>query len=496
MATPRTNLLLLMTDQQRGDTLGCAGHPVCETPWLDQLASQGARFAHAYSAVPSCIPARSILHTGMTAWNCGQLGYVGLRHRDYPHTLAGELTAAGYQTICVGKLHVWPQRAHWGFERTVLDESSRVETPGFQSDYLRWFEAHREGAYGYRDHGLDWNSWVSRPSHLPEHLHPTHWTAQQSLEFLQQRDPTRPFFLFTSFARPHSPFDPPEPYFRMYDGRADLPPAAVGSWADQVYPFPEQRDLVNAWRAERTPRETARARAGYYGSVTCIDHQIGRLLYELQRLRLDQTTTIVFCSDHGDMLGDHHLWRKTYAYEGSARVPFLVRPAPVLGLAGGQVVEQPVELRDILPTLLESAGVPLPDLVDGRSVLPLLRGETAGWRDYLHGEHATCYHPAAEHHYVTDGCEKLVWLPRADRLQFFDLTADPLETRDLAADPASADRVARWTGRLVAELEPRGLGLVESGRLVAQTDRPVVRLSPLHERYERPFEAPPPPHHL
>lgn len=481
MPDPRPNVVLIMTDQQRGDCLGCDGHPVCETPNLDQLAGEGARFPHAYSAVPSCIPARAALYTGMSQWRNGQLGYAGLIDRRYPHTIAGELTAAGYQTRAVGKLHVWPQRKAWGFEHTVLDESGRRETPGFISDYHQWFEEHRDGPYGYRDHGIDWNSWMARPSHLPEHLHCTNWTAQEGIRFIRNRDETRPFFLFLSFARPHSPYDPSAVYFEQYIGREDIPPPAVGDWLD-LFDGVDDRDDVNAWFARRRPAEIHRARAAYYGSITQIDHQIGRLLYELRHAGLYQHTLFVFVSDHGDMLGDHHLWRKTYAYEGSARVPFIVRLPRAHGIAGGQVIDAVVELRDVMPTILDACGLPVPDSVDGRSVLPLLRGEDIAWRSYLHGEHSQCYHPLQEHHYVTDGHEKLIWLTRANRLQFFDLDRDPLEEHDVAGNPAYAERVALWRQRLIDELLPRGMGLTD-GRELLPPQGPPVTLGPNHEQY-------------
>ncbi|NUQ01247.1 MAG: arylsulfatase [Armatimonadetes bacterium] len=481
VADQRPNIILITTDQQRGDSLSCDGNPCCETPFLDDLASQGARFPHAYTSVPSCIPARTGLYTGMAPWNHGQLGMVGLTDREYPHTMAGELTAAGYQTRAVGKLHVYPQRKQWGFQHVLLDESSRRESATFISDYHQWFEEHKDGPYGYRDHAIDWNSWMARPSHLPEHLHPTSWTSLEGRRFLSNRDETKPFFLYLSFARPHSPYDPPQPYFDQYDRRDDISLPVVGDWAG-IYEGGARRDDPNAWRADRSLAERRRARVGYYGSVTHIDHQIGLFLYELSALGLLDNSLIVFTSDHGDMVGDHHLWRKTYAYEGSARVPFIVRPPRSLGLEPGQVIDQTVELRDVMPTLLEAAGVEIPGTVDGASVLPLLRGETAGWRDYIHGEHCTCYSPMQENHYVTDGHEKLIWLPRLDRVQFFNLDEDPLEEHDRAADPAYAERCERWRQRLIAELLPREDGLTDGERLLPPTGPP-RQFSPNHEQY-------------
>ncbi|HHX40117.1 MAG TPA: arylsulfatase [Armatimonadetes bacterium] len=466
----RPNILLIMTDQHRGDCLGCAGHPALETPYLNQLAAEGTRFRYAYTAVPSCIPARATLMTGMHQWHTGILGMGrsgGNMTPAYRHTLPGELGRAGYHTQGIGKMHFHPQRARYGFDNLILDESSRELSPGFKSDYRQWFEEHKEGAYGYRDHSVDWNSWMSRPTHLPEHLHPTHWTAQQAIEWLGRRDPTQPFFLKVSFARPHSPYDPPQAYYDLYRDRP-LPEPYVGEWAHIHAGRPEQHD-VNAWRSQRSPEEIRRARACYYGSITFIDHQIGRILYELRRYDREawQNTLVLFLSDHGDMLGDHCLWRKTYAYEGSAHIPFIVRPPVSWGWPRGQVLDHVVEIRDVMPTLLEAADVPVPETVDGSSLLPLVRGQTeTPWREYIQGEHDWCYSHEQANFYVTDGRWKYIWFPYLGTEQLFDLESDPGECHNLAEDATYAQTLAAWRSRLVRELEERDCGLVRNGHLV------------------------------
>jgi arylsulfatase A-like enzyme len=414
----------------------------------------------------------------MNQWNLGQLGYVGKREYSFPHTLPGELAKAGYHTQAVGKMHFYPQRKLHGFHHMTLDESSRREGYGFISDYHLWFEENKEGAYGYRDHSIDWNSWMARPAHLPEHLHPTHWTATEAIKFLQRRDPTKPFFLWLSFARPHSPYDPPQVYYDMYIHR-DLPEPACGDWSAQ---HGVNSADPNAWRRRSKPEEIHRARAAYYGSVTFIDHQIGRVLYELQKMGLRDSTLILFTSDHGDMLGDHYLWRKTYAYESSARVPFLVAFPRGWNLPRGQVREEVVELRDIMPTLLEAAGAPVPETVYGSSLLPLLRGDNAIWREYLHGEHSWCYAAEQEMQYLTDGKEKYVWFPRTGEEQLFDLRSDPLETRNLAQDAACRERVTLWRERLIRELSQRGDRWTDGKSLHVLTDRP-MHLGPNHQRW-------------
>lgn len=477
----KPNLLLITTDQQRGDCLGCEGHPVLETPYLDELAHRGCRFRHAYSSVPSCTPARSAILTGMDQWNHGRLAMSGSDFLEFPATLPGELAKADYQTAGIGKMHFFPQRATYGFHQTILDESSR-RFGDFISDYHQWFDRVKKEGYGYRDHSVDWNSWMARPTHLPEHLHPTWWTAEEGIRWTRNRDPSRPFFLWLSFARPHSPYDAPEPYFSMYDGREEIPEPAEGDWSKR---FDRRVDDVNAPRSRRSRTETRRARAGYYGNITFIDHQIGRYLYELRHHDREtfENTMVVFTSDHGDMMGDHHHWRKTYAYEGSARVPMIVAPPLAWGKREGRVSEAPVEMRDILPTLLEAAGAEIPESVDGGSMLPLCEGNEEGWREFVQGEHSNCYTHEEGMQYVTDGREKYIWFHHTGREQFFDLQSDPLECKDLSGLPEVADRLEVWRGRLAEINERRGDPRGGNGKL--QVVEEALKLSPNYDKWRQ-----------
>ena len=207
-----------------------------------------------------------------------------------------------------------------------------------------------------------------------------------------------------------------------------------------------------------------RARAGYYGSVTFIDTQIGRLLNWMSRFDGEalRNTWFVFTSDHGDMQGDHNLWRKTYAYEGSARIPFFIKPP---GGSSRKIADEVVELRDVMPTLLEAAGVEIPPTVMGKSLVPSLNEKPEEWRNYIHGEHCWCYSPEQEMHYITNGKKKYIWFPRLDREQFFDLEKDPGECEDLISDEHHTDEVELWRGFLIAELEKRDCGWVKDGKL-------------------------------
>ena len=315
MHVSRPNILLFMTDEQRGDCLGIDGHPVLQTPYLDELATSGVRFRRAYSACPVCVPARRTLMTGRKPASHGVLmNEVGWL--DGP-TLPGELSRAGYQTHLVGKLHLFPRRKLYGFDSADWADSPRG-TPA--SDDYQLFLA-REGVRGWNPgvaHGAHPNGWVARPWHLSEHLHFTNWCADQALEFLHRRDPTVPFFLKVSFYPPHQPCTPPQPYWDRYMAM-DLPEPVVGDWA-RVFDGPVRGLSVTSWRTALEPELIRQYRAGYYGSINHIDDQIGRVL-----AALPPDTVIVFVSDHGEMLGDHQWIRKRNGFEGSARIPFLLR---------------------------------------------------------------------------------------------------------------------------------------------------------------------------
>lgn len=484
------NILLIMTDQQRWDTLGCYGNQVIETPNLNWIASGGTVFTRAYSCTPSCVPARASLLTGMDPWNAGILGMnnqppMGV---GFPHTLPGELQKRGYHTQGVGKMHFHPPRALNGFHHIVLGGSHRHRygQDSQKSDYLRWFDEHKTGDYDMTGHGIDSNSWMARPFHAPEFLHPTNWTVSESVRFLERRDPTMPFFLKTSFHHPHSPYDPPQYYYDLYD-RKQLPPPVVGEWAE-MHNVPQDAADPNGWRGKRSEEEIHRARAAYYGLITHIDHQIGKLIQCLKDIGQWDQTLIVFTSDHGDMLGDHYLWRKNYAYEGSARIPLIVRLPKMWRESVAEEVHEPVCLQDIMPTLLDAAGAAIPETVDGRSMMPLIRQQSVPWRTFVHGEHTANHAEEREMQYVTDGTWKYIWFPRTNQEQLFHLASDPNECFNLSEKEENNIDLKYWRNILITVLEPRNAGLTEGDRLVCQAGRPVLISPKYRERMER-FES-------
>jgi len=457
------NILFLMSDQHRGDCLGADGNEAIHTPNLDRLAAEGARFCSAYTSVPSCTPARAGILTGLSPWHHGQIGY-GRVARRYDNELPRLIRAAGYDTLGIGKMHFYPQRNTHGYHRTILDESGRVGSPGFVSDYRQWFRSEAPDLDPDAT-GIGWNDHRGRPYVLPERLHPTAWTGQQAIDYLESYQKSAPFLLKVSFARPHSPYDAPPRWWKHYDD-VDLPERAIGDWAERHAQRgqPHRDDL---WQGDLGPEKPRQARQGYYGNTSFIDEQIGRILDALESRGWLENTLILYAADHGDMLGDHHLWRKTYGYEPSARVPMLLRwPKGLLSAARGQVRTEPVELRDILPTFLDAAGIEHdPAEFDGRSMLSLVRGQTDGWREYIDLEHARCYGGSTNWTGLTDGKTKYIYHADDGRQQLFDLVADPQETRDLASDPAHQTELRTWRSRMIDHLAERGEPFVTGGDL-------------------------------
>jgi len=468
----RPNILFIMDDQHRGDCTRAAGNRAIHTPNIDRIGNEGARFSRAYSTTPTCTPARSCLLTGLAPWNHGMLHMVEMA-QAYPFTKPQALRDAGYYTMGIGKMHYNPQRALHGFHRVLLDESGRVQTPHFRSDYRAWFWTQAPNLDPDAT-GVGFNDYPAKAYVLPETLHPTHWTGQSAVNFLNTYNRPEPFFLKVSFARPHSPYDPPQRFMDQYRD-ADIPGASVGKWAAKYAPRNGPKDDI--WHGDLGAAQVRSSRQGYYGSISFIDEQIGRILEALEKRGWMEETLIVFTSDHGDMTGDHNLWRKSYAYEASAHIPMSVRwPEGLVAAKRGQVIDKPVELRDILPTLLDAAGAPTQRKLDGASLLALCRNGKAAWRDAIDLEHGVCYSQENNWNGFTDGRTKYIFHAFHGEEQLFDLVKDPGEKVDLAGDAAHAGTLRQWRARMVEHLEIRGEKWVKGGRL--QTRKEAIPRSP------------------
>ena len=364
------NILLIMPDQMRGDCLSLAHHPVLLTPNIDEIGGQGAFFTHAYTTCASCIPARRSLLTGQYPATNGMVGYQESVPIERP-TLTEHLRDAGYATAIAGRyMHQSPYKEPYGFETRLLGSTYKLDDA-----YAQMLDAAVPELGGIRGLGLSFNGWQARPWPLADHLHPTHWTAQQARYIIASHAGERPLFLVTSFYAPHPPLCPPAFYMERYLRQA-LPPAAIGDWA--IPPTAgERRAGVDAHHVHLSGEALQSAQAGYFGLINHIDDQLYWLIQEFktQSREMSRPWVIIFTSDHGEMLGDHYYFRKCEPYEGASHIPFLIQASTEMGGVPGLICDAPVCLEDLMPTLLAMSGQTIPDGVDGENLLPVLRGE-------------------------------------------------------------------------------------------------------------------------
>ena len=469
---PRPDILLLMPDQWRGDALSARAHPIVKTPVVDRLASQGTLFRRAYATVPSCIPARHSLLTGLFPQTSGVVGFKA-RRITVP-TLPRVLAEAGYATVLVGRnMHQFPPSDALGFQQRI-----RGSTYIDDDEYDRALRAAAPGSGGIRalvgSLGLTFNHWQAKAWPLAVELHPTNWVADQARKIVDETPREKPLFLCTSFYAPHSPLFPPATQFDALL-EAELPPPARGDWVD--WEALTQAGDRNGHRVLLEGDTLHRAQAGYFGLIQHLDATVAPLIaaFRARSEAAGRPWLVVFTADHGELLGDHGYYRKCEPYEGSANIPFVIAGAESLGFAAGLRSDEPVCLEDLMPTLVELAGAELPQPVDGISLVHVLRGESDDVRDRLHGEHAPCYGTAQAFHLLTDGRFKYIWRPLDGSEQLFDLSTDPREEHDLARLAESRELVAHWRDFMIEQLRDRPEGFSDGTELIAGRPYPPLQ---------------------
>ena len=427
----RDNILLITTDQQRFDTIQALGNGSIFTPHLNYLYTQGTAYTRCYADCPICVPSRTTLMTGQHGYDSGVISnatheQVMRQATAERRTLPALLTDAGYQTKAVGKMHFDPARACYGFESTLLP-----------LDYLR--ECERRGLRP-KVHGAMECEPAPALSTVETKDSITTWTVDRSIDFLDTRDPLRPFFLWTSFTKPHPPFDPCRDFWDLYAG-VPMPEPVYGDWSRELERAP-QGFLAGSY--ENTdlhlygPAQLAAVRRAYYAMITQVDYALGRLFACLRESGLDGNTWVIFTSDHGEMLGDHHMSQKNLFFEGSAHVPCLILPPKGRGLPVNRRVDTLAQLTDVFATVLAIAGAPAPPQAQGVD----LRA------DY---PERTFYGNSLDVNFcvMRDGF-KLVYSACGDHTLLFDMDNDPMERRDLAALPAYAERRQELFAELLA----------------------------------------------
>ncbi len=391
MAPERPHILILMTDQQRADAMGCAGNPVIRTPNMDRLAAGGARFARACTSSPLCMPARASFISGHHVHRHGIWGNHGELPADY-ESLFRRLQAAGYYTAHIGKSHYYE---HGDFH--LADREPYMTARGFdyvhettgpwatlRADSYMTDQWARKGLLGrfradYQKRKED-RARAVWPSPLPVEDHMDSYVGWQAVHFLREYDGELPLCLFVGFPGPHEPWDPPEEYAGMYDP-AEVPPP--------VDPRPEEppdwlprhaRNHAQKRRAEALKPETVRRiRAAYYAKVSLIDHWVGEILAACQEEGFAENLLVAFWSDHGELAGDHGCLYKGRFWEGALRVPLIFRwPGRIEPATTSAALAETV---DIMPTLLEAVGEDVPAEASGKSLWPVMEDPTAPLRN-------------------------------------------------------------------------------------------------------------------
>ena len=455
----KPNVLVICVDRWPGRHNAALENPVVLTPTLDQLGQSGIVYTNAYSTTPSCIPARRELHTGTLSPTHGDRVFnETLRMPDLP-TLGQTFRDAGYQAYAVGKMHVYPQRDRIGFDDIVLSEDGRHHL-GMRADDYELYLADQGYAGQAWAHGAGNNApFMSRPWHLPEHVHPANWTVREMSKFINRRDPTRPALWLMSFGGPHPPYTPPAGYIDLYRD-ADIPMPYRGEWAENYDDLPY---ALKTRRHEPYPEMALReARRAAYASCTQIDHQMRLVVGMLREEGLLDNTIILVTSDHGEMMDVHGVFGHGDFYEDSARIIMTLTPTPASGVGHHVRDDRFAVLADVMPTLLELCDIPVPKEVEGLSLI----GEER--RDIVYGEH---YENDRATRMIRDRRYKLVYYSVGNRSQLFDLDEDPDEMRDLAGDPALAEVSSRLRQLLVDRLYGSDLEWLQNGELVGLPDR-------------------------
>lgn len=483
MTDRKPNVLLVIADQWSGSRLGCAGHPTVQTPTLDNLAKNGTRYTRSYSECPICIPARRTLMTGTTTRSHGDRVFQKSAPMPKFPTLASTFRDSGYQAYCVGKLHVFPERDRIGFDDVLLSEEGRPHLA--IDDYALYLSDHGHTGAAFA-HGLPNNNYAHRPWHLPEHCHITNWATQAMCRTIKRRDPTRPAFWMLSYEAPHPPLAPLESYMAHYR-ELDTEPPINANWMNETKNLPYALQAILNYYPSLSSAALQEVRRAYYALCTHLDHQLSLVLGTLREERELDNTIILFCSDHGEMLGDFGLYAKRTFYEGSAHVPMIL-----MGLPGdsrvipGSTDERLVGLQDVMPTLLNLAGVDIPESCDGLSMVGEARRELI-YGDVLENNNAS--------RMIHNGRHKLIWYPAGNIIQLFDLVADPQEITDLSGDPEFRPIRNQLESALAAACYGKDIaeGWIKDGQLVGFDPGPYQANPDRSFSAQRGLHYPPPP---
>ncbi len=487
MSQKRPNILFVITDQQRYDTINALGYDYMDTPVQDRLVREGVSFSGCHVNAPSCGPSRASLFSGLSPHNSGAL----MNQQTWPRTWVKDLSESGYHCVNVGKMHAWPFWGMHGFhERFVVENKQRhfaeLLWTGNNLTYFDEWDKALWRAGTRRLESPDLAKWPDIETKLgaydwweADELHSDVFVGDMALRWLNDVPETdKPIFLEVGFPGPHPPFDPIKRYADAYKGR-DIPMLEVTEeeMASQPAALQKFRETHEMRFADSihfdalAPREQRQRQREYYmANVTMIDEKVGEIIDAIEEKWSLDDWVIIFTSDHGEQLGDHGLSEKWVMYDQSVHVPLLIS-APGR-IEPGRQVDDLVQLFDIGPTILDFAGVTTPEHFEAQTLMPMLRGDPgASGRQYVFSEHGP--DPMLSHveyeMMVRERDWKLVEFLGEEDGQLYDLQADPDELVNLWHDPGHAAKKAElrevlhlWFIRGAVNATPARVPAIES----------------------------------
>lgn len=439
------DIIFIITDQQRYDTIAALGASHTETPNLDRLAARGVSFSNCHITATSCVPCRASLFSGYYPHTTGILS----NDSFWSRTWVNQLAEGGYHTVNIGKMHTIPYDAACGFhERFIVENKDRFYKGRWHFD--EWDKAlaanglKKQQRDIYRLHPDYRERLGAFVWELPGHLHSDHFVGGMARWWLETKPVDGPLFMVIGFPGPHPPYDPtPEAIERVIHRDIPLPELSAEELAGLPPPYIEKRlhdvevdhDSI-VWKLEPSREQLHRMRAYYTANVEMIDAEIGLILETLERRGRLDNTIIVFTSDHGDCLGDHGLSQKWAPYDAVTRVPLIISSPG--HFAKNHRVDALVQLFDLGPTILQWAGAEPDPTFEAVSLNPALFGQPYEGRDCVFAEQAGDGNLTGTDFLtmVRSRTHKLVHFKDADYGQLFDLTSDPGETLNLWNDPA------------------------------------------------------------
>ncbi len=448
------NILVIMSDEQRWDTIGAGGCPWMVTPNLDRLGREGVIFSNAYCASPVCVGSRAAFHSGLYPPATGV--YTNGDRWDGSRDWMWSLRNSGYYCAAIGKNHYVPYvtNASAWHERVIVENKQGDRS--FKDDWDRFLEARgiprpvkryeKLGRKAFRERfgAQEWE--------FPPETHADFFVGNHALEWIKHYERKQPFLLWVGFPGPHTPIDPIKKYADLYASRR-LPPA-IGSRKELDSKPWEQRkqfeywhldnDDEGIWLSDATPEKVARLRAHYYGNISMIDEKIGQMLDLLQRRGFLDNTLIIFASDHGNMLVDHALFVKWTGYEASIRVPLIVWYPK--RFPGGRRTTRLTQTFDVVPALLEQAHAPVPEGRQWHSCARFLRNgpDPEPERKYVYSAVGISRQCPSKFYVVRSKELKYVYYENSDSRELYDLRKDPNELVNLAFEAGHAGIRAQY----------------------------------------------------